>query len=191
MDQRPSLKAAGLVSFGGSEEEHEDSLSLAASVKTQTWFPELAQLIETAPWPVGSISSRRSTEQFVHPRPGLWALHVWPLNGYPGTSREKALNTITEARAPSTRRLYALKWSAFTGWCAARDLDPYSCDVPSVLSFLQELMETGRTPSTLKVYVVAIAPFHAHVAGQYLGRNDMVVRFLKGIRRLNSGPQGP
>ncbi len=27
------------------------------------------------------------------------------------------LNTMAEARAPSTRRLYALKWSIFSAWC--------------------------------------------------------------------------
>ncbi len=30
---------------------------------------------------------------------------------------ERVLNTISEARAPSTRRLYALKWSVFSTWC--------------------------------------------------------------------------
>ncbi len=27
------------------------------------------------------------------------------------------LNTMAEVRAPSTRRLYALKWSIFSAWC--------------------------------------------------------------------------
>jgi len=29
---------------------------------------------------------------------------------------EKVLSTISEARAPSTRHLYALKWSGFSSW---------------------------------------------------------------------------
>ncbi|MGL5392366.1 MAG: hypothetical protein ACRDA8_13510, partial [Shewanella sp.] len=44
--------------------------------------------------------------------------------------------------------------------------------------------------STLKVYVAAIAAFHAHVAGQSLGRSDLIVRFLRGARRLNP-PRSP
>ncbi len=36
---------------------------------------------------------------------------------------ERVLNTMVEARAPSTRRLYALKWSIFSAWCQNRDLD--------------------------------------------------------------------
>lgn len=35
-DQRPSLEAAGLVSFGGSEEDNDDSLSFSAS-EGQDW----------------------------------------------------------------------------------------------------------------------------------------------------------
>ena len=46
-------------------------------------------------------------------------------------------------------------------------------------------MDAGRSPSTLKVYVAAIAAHHAPVAGQSLGRNDLVLWFLKGARRLN------
>lgn len=48
---------------------------------------------------------------------------------------EKVLNTITEARSPSTRHLYALKWSVLTGWCSARNLEPQLCDVSEILSF--------------------------------------------------------
>ncbi|CAM4642809.1 unnamed protein product [Leuciscus chuanchicus] len=98
---------------------------------------------------------------------------------------EKVLNTISEARAPSTRRLYALKLSGFSSWCLKKLFDPGSCEVSVILYLLQELLDAGRSPSTLKVYVEAIAAHHAPVAGQSLGRNDLVVRFLKGARRMN------
>ncbi len=54
-----------------------------------------------------------------------------------------------------------------------------------VLFFLQELLDKGRSHSTLKVFVAAIAAFHAPIAGQSVGRDNSVVRFLKGARRLN------
>ena len=95
------------------------------------------------------------------------------------------INTITQARAPSTRRLYASKWSVFSGWCTARSLSPLDCEVTEVLSFLQELLDKGRAPSTLKVYVAAIAAFSETTLGQSIGRNDLVIRFLRGARRLN------
>lgn len=94
------------------------------------------------------------------------------------------LHTIAQARAPSTRRLYAQKWSVFVDWCLAQNKDPVECDVSPILSFLQERLEKGLTPSTLKVYVAAIAAFHAPIAGQSVGRHSLIVRFLRGARRL-------
>ncbi|KAI2656145.1 Transposon Ty3-G Gag-Pol polyprotein [Labeo rohita] len=103
----------------------------------------------------------------------------------PGYLPENVLNTISQARAPSTRRLYALKWSVFSTWCSTRGKDPASCDISVILSFLQELLDKGRSPSTLKVYVAAIAVFHAPIAGRSIGKNNLVVQFLKGSRRMN------
>lgn len=98
---------------------------------------------------------------------------------------ESVLNTISQARAPSTRRLYAIKWSIFSAWCATHGEDPTMCDIPVILSYLQELLNKGRSPSTLKVYVAAVAASHAPIAGQSVGRNNLVVRFLRGSRRLH------
>ncbi|KAI2654497.1 ORF V: Enzymatic polyprotein [Labeo rohita] len=47
------------------------------------------------------------------------------------------VNTLLQARAPSTRRLYDLKWRIFVNWCSSRGEDPRRCGVESVLSFLQ------------------------------------------------------
>ncbi len=98
---------------------------------------------------------------------------------------ERVLNTISEARAPSTRCLYALKWSVFSTWCLNRGENPSTSELAVILSFLQELLDKGRSHSTLKVFVAAIAAFHAPIAGQSVGRDNSVVRFLKGARRLN------
>ncbi len=98
---------------------------------------------------------------------------------------ERVLNTISEARAPSTRRLYPLKWSVFSTWCLNRGENPSTSELAVVLSFLQELLDKGCSHSTLKVFVAAIAAFHAPIAGQSVGRDNSVVRFLKGARRLN------
>jgi len=61
-----------------------------------------------------------------------------------------------EARALSTRHLYAQKWVVISGWCASRSLDPYLCEVSSILTFLQGSLDVGRTPSTFKMYVALI-----------------------------------
>ncbi len=103
------------------------------------------------------------------------------LSGLP----QAVVETITQARAPSTRQAYALKWSLFANWCFSRREDPQRCTIGVVLSFLQERLERRLSPSTLKVYVAAIAAHHDAVDGRSLGKHDLIVRFLRGARRLN------
>ncbi len=95
------------------------------------------------------------------------------------------VETIIQARAPSTRQTYALKWSLFATWCSSRREDPRRCTIGVVLSFLQERLERRLSPSTLKVYVAAIAAHHDAVDGRSLGKHDLIVRFLNGARRMN------
>ncbi len=60
------------------------------------------------------------------------------------------VETITQARAPSTRQTYALKLSLFANWCSSRREDPRRCTIGVVPSFLQERLERRLSPSTLK-----------------------------------------
>jgi len=48
------------------------------------------------------------------------------------------VETILSSRAPSTRRLYGLKWNVFATWCRELELDPVNCPVASVLEFLDQ-----------------------------------------------------
>ncbi len=109
---------------------------------------------------------------------GSWTGH---LSGLPLA----VVETIIQARAPSTRQTYALKWSLFATWCSSCREDPRRCTTGVVLSFLQERLERRLSPSTLKVYVAAIAAHHNAVDGRSLGKHDLIVRFLKGARRMN------
>ncbi|XP_053085457.1 uncharacterized protein LOC117596033 [Pangasianodon hypophthalmus] len=103
--------------------------------------------------------------------------------GASGLSVE-VVETILQSRAPSTRKLYALKWKLFTSWCGDRRLDPVHCPVGTVLEFLQARLSAGLTHSTLKVYVAAIAACHAPLDGQSVGRHPWVTRFLRGALRI-------
>ncbi|XDV22692.1 hypothetical protein PO909_027538 [Leuciscus waleckii] len=98
--------------------------------------------------------------------------------------------TITSARALSTRHAYAFKWNLFVNWCSSKQQEPKKCPICVVLSFLQEWLERRLSPSTLKVYVAAIAAHHNAVDGKSLGKHDLIIRFLRGARRLNS-PRPP
>ncbi|CAM4558277.1 unnamed protein product [Leuciscus chuanchicus] len=100
-----------------------------------------------------------------------------------GLSTE-VVETILQSRAPSTRKLYALKWRVFTSWCSDRRLDPVNCPIGTVLEFLQDRFTAGLTPSTLKVYVAAIGAYHIPLGGMSVGKDPLVSRFLRGTWRL-------
>ncbi|KAL0183550.1 hypothetical protein M9458_019246, partial [Cirrhinus mrigala] len=100
-----------------------------------------------------------------------------------GLSTE-VVETILQSRAPSTRKLYALKWRLFTSWCERHQQDPVNCPVGTVLEFLQDRLSAGLSHSTLKVYVAAIAAYHAPLGGLSVGKDPLVSRFLRGALRL-------
>ncbi len=51
--------------------------------RNQHWFVELTRLLTVAPWPIplrqNLLSQANGT--IWHPRPELWMLHLWPLDG--------------------------------------------------------------------------------------------------------------
>ncbi|KAL0189459.1 hypothetical protein M9458_016558, partial [Cirrhinus mrigala] len=100
-----------------------------------------------------------------------------------GLSTE-VVETILQSGAPSTRKLYALKWKLFTSWCGHHLQDPVNCPVGTVLEFLQDRLSAGLTHSTLKVYVVAISACHAPLGGLSMGKNPLVACFLCGALRM-------
>ncbi|KAL0187570.1 hypothetical protein M9458_014669, partial [Cirrhinus mrigala] len=96
----------------------------------------------------------------------------------------EVLETILQYRAPSTRKLYALKWRLFTSWCGHRQQEPVNCPVGTVLEFLQDRFSAGLAHSILKVYVAAFLAYHAPQGGSSVGRNPLVTGFLHGALRL-------
>ncbi|XP_077371178.1 uncharacterized protein LOC144014787 [Festucalex cinctus] len=101
---------------------------------------------------------------------------------------ESVTRTILNARAPSTRQQYANKWKLFVTWCGERGVDPVSCSIPTILVFLQSLLDKGRSQSTLKVYVAAISARHVGADGGSVGRHELVSLFLRGALRLRPRP---
>ncbi len=166
---------------------------------SDTHSPELAEpaLVSRPDRAVGSTSLADSGQEGhaipggrlgVAPEPGTMEPSCVAASGLSeelNALQSRVIDTLTEARAPSTRRLYALKWGVFVKWCHQAHIDPVTCTVSDVLSFLQYRLDSGSLPSTLKVYVAAIAAFHFPLGGQSIGRNAMVVSFLKGARRLH------
>ncbi len=128
-------------------------LLVAMLWRNQHWFAELSRLLTAAPWPIPLRRDLLSQANgFGTPSLNYGATSLasrWEHSDLP----EIVLNTISQARAPSTWCLYALKWSVFSAWCTTRGADPVVCNILLILSFLQELLEKGRSPSSLNVYV--------------------------------------
>ncbi len=101
----------------------------------------------------------------------------------PGLSTE-VVETILQSRAPSMRKLYALKWKLFTSWCGDRQLDPVNCQIGTVLEFLQAQLSAGLTHSTLRVYMATIAAYHDPLGGQSVSKDPLVAHLLHGVMRL-------
>ncbi len=98
--------------------------------------------------------------------------------------QSRVLYMLTEARATSARCLYALEWGVFVKWCGQAHIDPATCTVSDVLSFLQYRLDSGSLTSILKVYVAAITIFRSPQSGQSSGKRALVVSFLNGAKIL-------
>lgn len=61
------------------------------------------------------------------------------------------------AMSPSTHCTYASKWRLFVSWCIDRALSPDVCPISMVLEFLQYLLDMGRSPATLKMFMAALS----------------------------------
>ncbi len=85
------------------------------------------------------------------------------------------LNTLSEVRTPSTRRLYALKIGSVCEIMPYAHIDTATCSVTEVLHFLWYILDSGSLPSTLKVYMAAIASFRSPLDGQSIDRHALVV----------------
>ncbi|KAI2650236.1 UDP-2,3-diacylglucosamine hydrolase [Labeo rohita] len=138
----------------------------------RVWFSDLISLLDGSPWeiPVRRDLLSQAGGTILHLRPELWKLWV--------------VETIFQSRAISTRKLYALKGKLFTSWCGEHQQDPVNCPVGTVLEFLQARFSTGLSHSTLKVYVAAISDYHAPLGGLSVGKDPLVIRFLRGVLRL-------
>ena len=114
----------------------------------------------------------------------LQAAYLAPGRGPSSDLGAAIMITLQAARAPSTRGLYAGRWNRFCGWCRSRGEDPVSCGASVVLAFLQSLLESGLSVSTLRGYVAAISGRHELVAGLTMGTQALVGCFLRGAWRL-------
>lgn len=94
------------------------------------------------------------------------------------------VNTITQARTPSKRQLYDLKWRIFVNWCCSHGKDPQRCGIGPALSFLKEGLDWRLSC----IYTQGVRgrycnePQHVHCRS--VGKHNLVIRFLGGTQWL-------
>ena len=104
---------------------------------------------------------------------------------------EEVVDTLQGSRATSTRSQYDKRWKVFDGWCQRQSprVVAFQASIMEVLSFLQERLTMGRSYSTVKGLLYAIAAGHEGLNGQPLGRHPMAIRFLAGAKRSSVQPR--
>lgn len=85
--------------------------------------------------------------------------------------------------AASTISSYTSKWSSFHRWCVEKNMDPVSCPLSYILSFLQMLMDRGLAFSTVDTCVAAISSCHEGSGDRTGFNHPLVKQFLKGVCR--------
>ncbi|XP_067306102.1 uncharacterized protein [Pseudorasbora parva] len=91
-------------------------LLIAPLWRNRTWFSDLIQLSDTAPWPIPlrkDLLTQAKGEDLASQSRTMGPPHM-AHQLVSGNLSDRVMNTIAEARAPATRRLYTLKWSVYS-----------------------------------------------------------------------------
>jgi len=101
-----------------------------------------------------------------------------PAPGRPGTKA---------ALSPTTQKIYADDWAAFSAWCAAHALAPLPAEPATVAAYLAARQDRLGS-SGLRVVVAAIAAHHRQ-AGQAWSASDGRIIALLRARQADSKPR--
>lgn len=100
----------------------------------------------------------------------------------PGVSDE-ARTFATAAWSTSTRRTYQAQWSAFLGWCEARNVSALPAAPEVVANYVADRAAAGRKVATIAVALAAISEAH-RLRGFESPRSSAPVRLVwRGVRR--------
>ncbi|XP_044125830.1 uncharacterized protein LOC122933245 isoform X1 [Bufo gargarizans] len=97
------------------------------------------------------------------------------------------LRTMSHSRAPATVKAYARVKRIFLLWCASHQVPSQDPPVSAILQFMQDGLDKGLSPSTLKVQISALSA----AFGRSLHQDPLIKRFLKGAVRLKPSISRP
>ena len=129
----------------------QEVIVIAPGWPNMPWFWDLVNMSSPLTQPFNQIPHRNLTNL---------NLHAWLLE--PQQSRNKVSQAVAarieSPQRGSTRSVYEAKWSIFTKWCLAHQVDFRAPPVKSVADFLMYLFQDRKLqPSTIDGYRSAIA----------------------------------
>ncbi|XP_042300634.1 uncharacterized protein LOC121918687, partial [Sceloporus undulatus] len=101
------------------------------------------------------------------------------LTGY-GYSPE-VIESILASRRPSTIKIYEYTFKAFKRWCKRKKKDFFRITVPTLLQFLQDGVDQGLRPNTVKRQISAVTSILPHDEAALISQHPHIRRLLKGV----------
>jgi site-specific recombinase XerD len=102
---------------------------------------------------------------------------------------EQARDYADRATAPSTRRAYRTDWADFAAWCDRQRLPALPAAPETVALYLADLAQGGKSASTLRRRLAAIAAAHRLAGHDSPTRHATVRTVWSGIRRAHGTAQ--
>ncbi|XP_026550410.1 uncharacterized protein LOC113432497, partial [Notechis scutatus] len=96
----------------------------------------------------------------------------------------QVITTIMAARRPSTTRIYNATWNSFSKWCRQSSINPLSPSVAQVLASLQDGLDKGLSPNTLRRQVSALSTMVSGDSSAPLSHHPRIRAFLRGASNL-------
>ncbi|CAJ0943885.1 unnamed protein product [Ranitomeya imitator] len=97
---------------------------------------------------------------------------------------KRVIETLQKSRKTVTNSIYQKIWKTFISWCAPEQPNPDKPNLAKILDFLQDGLEKGLRPSTLKVQVAALSSYF----DQSLANHRWVRRFMTAASRISPRP---
>ena len=94
---------------------------------------------------------------------------------------KSARDLLVASWRSGTQRDYAAKFEKFSGWCASKQIDPYSATLNQVADFLAYLFESGLQYRTIGGYRSMLSAVLPPVQNCPIGKHPHICRLIKGV----------
>ena len=98
-------------------------------------------------------------------------------------------NLFQNVADPHLQKITNRPGKKWVGWCTGKEIDPFRCDINSIINYLASLFQQGYEYGTICSHRSAISAYHDSVDGKPIGQNSQISHVLKGI--FNNRPPKP